>query len=532
MQPPVSRSSFMFAPAPVLRGLIICTFTILLTSELATSESSKPESNMAESSTAESNTPSQSSISVAQELSSAFEHVAGVITPSVVNIIAKKNARPMADRQGPGSVPRGQAPHGRSAPFGRGQSDPFLDQFRDFFGDEFPGFQGRPQEDNGGHGVGTGVIVDTRGYILTNNHVVDGADEISVRLHDQTSYTAEVVGRDPRTDLAVVRINAKDLGAATLGDSDNLKIGEWVVAAGNPFGLENSITAGIVSAKGRSIMGGGQFEDFIQTDAAINPGNSGGPLLNLRGEVIGINTAIFSRSGGYMGIGFAIPMNMAKSVMNDLIANGKVVRGWLGVAIQDLSEDLAKSFNFSGKDGALVGQIQPESPAVKAGLLQGDIIISMDGIKIKNVNQLRNLVAKTIPTTVAKLEVFRAAKTMQIPVTIGELPIDGVEASVAVEDEVEPSALGIQIENLSPELARRLRSSRTAGIVVTAVEPGGVAAEAGIQPQDIITNVNGEEIKTAAQFRTLVIKAALKRGLRVVIESQGMQRFAFLKIAG
>jgi serine protease Do len=314
---------------------------------------------------------------------------------------------------------------------------------------------------------------------------------------------------------------------AKLGDSEKLKIGEWVVAAGASFGLDNTITAGIVSAKGRAISGGAQYEDFIQTDAAINPGNSGGPLVNLRGEVVGINTAIVSKSGGYMGIGFAIPVNMAKQVLESLISNGKVTRGWLGVGIQNLNEDLARSFDYSDTEGALVGHVDRKGPAHKAGLQQGDIIVQLGNSKIKNVNQLRNLVASIKPGTSTDLTIVRAGKKETRSVTIGELPNTPTEVEPEVDGSVED--LGVTVEEFDQSSPRKPRTDRTEGLVITQVEPQGLAARADLQPGDIIVSINGKEVSTIEEFRTMTEKADLKKGLRLVIESQGMERFAILR---
>lgn len=448
----------------------------------------------------------------ARELSAAFEEVARTITPSVVNISAVKKPQPAArrgNRQGP---------------------DPFQ-QFREFFGDEFMerfGPFNAPDGDGGRAGLGTGVIVDDSGHILTNNHVIGDADDLTVRLSDRKEVKATVVGRDPRTDLAVIKIKSDNLSPAKLGDSDKLKIGEWVVAAGTPFGLDNTITAGIVSAKGRSIMGGGQFEDFLQTDAAINPGNSGGPLVNLEGEVVGINTAIFSRSGGYMGIGFAIPINMARGVMESLITKGKVVRGWLGVGIQNLTEDLAQSFNYTGTKGALVGHLDESGPGAKAGLQQGDIIIKMNDMEVEDINQLRNAIAATEPGTSVRFQFLRDGRTKSVNVKIGELPAQPSEA----EPEAEPGVdLGISVETLTPDLARRLGTKAKRGVIVRQVETGSVAERASLQPRDVVVSVNGEAVKTSSEFYEAVNSANLKRGVRLVVETQGMERFVFLREA-
>ncbi len=447
-------------------------------------------------------------IARANELSQAFAKVADKITPSVVSVM---------------SVTKSKVPQGK-----RGATpDPFFEPYRDFFGDDLfeHFFQGRP-EGRAQQGLGTGVIVDNDGHILTNNHVVGDADEVTVRLQNEKTYKAKIVGTDSRTDLAVIQIKAPGLVPAKLGDSDQLKIGEWVVASGNPFGLNNSITAGIVSAKGRSFMGGGQYEDFIQTDAAINPGNSGGPLVDLHGDVIGINTAIFSRSGGYMGIGFAIPINMARNVLRSLIDKGKVVRGWLGVGIQNLSEDLSQSFNYESTDGALVGQIEPKGPAAKANLRQGDIITAINGEKIRNVNQLRNMVASIEPGTSISIDLYREGQKEQLKLRVGELPSQG-----EAQEEPEESGLdlGMNVENLTPDLGQQLGSKKGSGVVVTQVRPGGLAESAGLQPRDIIVSINGKALKGVTEFNESVTASALKKGLRLVVETQGMERFVFLR---
>ncbi|MBX7137253.1 MAG: DegQ family serine endoprotease [Oligoflexia bacterium] len=461
---------------------------------------------------------SEQGIEQAQQLSSAFERVANLVTPSVVNIRAVKHVKQTANMRM------------RKMP-----NNPFFDQFRDFFGNDFDQDSpfGAPPEGFGQEGMGTGVIIDDKGHIVTNNHVVGDADELTVKLSDDREVKAKLVGSDPKSDIAVIQIEANNLKGANFGNSDELKIGEWVVAIGNPFGLDNTITAGIVSAKGRSIMPGkGQYEDFIQTDAAINPGNSGGPLLNLRGEVIGINTAIFSRSGGYMGIGFAIPSTMVRTVAKSLIEKGKVVRGWLGIVIQPLTEDLAKSFNFPSTDGILVGQVDPDGPAAKAGIQQGDIIVAFEGGKIRNINQFRNTVAARDPGSSVNLEVVRDGRKKEFSVEIGELPT----SLAGREDNDQPSAMkhdiGIQVQSLTAEMAKQLGTKAKNGVIVTDIAPGSPAARAGMQPRDIIKNINGKDLKGAADFEKQLDAADLKKGVRFVIENGGMERFVFLKIDG
>lgn len=439
----------------------------------------------------------------ARSLSKVFSSVAEKVSASVVSVRSVKKAKPMPEKNL--------------------QNDPFFERFKDFFGEDFMEKFDAPQQ-----GLGTGVIVDERGYILTNNHVIGQADEIEVSFNGGTkTFKAKLIGVDPKSDLAVIKIEpSSKLTAAKIGDSDSLKIGDWVVAAGNPFGLSGTITAGIVSAKGRSLGNVGQYEDFIQTDAAINPGNSGGPLCNLEGEVVGINTAIFSRSGGYMGVGFAIPSNMAKTVMDSLIIHGKVVRGWLGVGIQNITEELGKSFGYSGMEGALVGQVSEGSPADKAGLKQGDIITSYGSDSVKNMNDLRNRVAATAPGTSVKMKVFREGVDKELSVQIEELqnqPEEEKEITKQSESEI-----GVAVNALSPELAARLKTKKNRGVVITRVVPGSIGERAGLSTKDIIVSVNGKIISSEKEFNAAVTKEALKRGIRVVVETEGMERFVFL----
>ena len=457
--------------------------------------------------------PSSPQVATAQNLSLAFEKVADTITPSVVSISSAKKPK-------------------KKDALRKKLNDPSMEQFKEFFGpDFFDKFQ-QQQPDSGQLGLGTGVIIDAAaGLILTNNHVIGEADDVTVTLYDKRKFKAEIKGTDPKSDLALIKIKADKLTAAKLGNSDELKIGEWVIASGNPFGLSNSITAGIVSAKGRAISGGGQFEDFIQTDAAINPGNSGGPLLNLNGEVVGINTAIFSRSGGYMGIGFAIPITMAKSVMDSLITKGKVIRGWLGVGIQNLTDELAERFQYPSTEGALVGSVSEGSPAFKAGFEQGDIIVKFGGSKISDVNQLRNLVAGTAPNEKIDVEVLRGGKTKTLSVKIEELS--------SVQDPQNPEAekndssvdLGIDMQTLTPELAGTLRTKKSHGVVITGVTPGGTGETAGLTPRDIVVSVNGKPIKNVKEFLAEVTEQAIEKGVLLVVDSQGMERFVILRAA-
>ena len=444
----------------------------------------------------------------ANDLSDAFRKVSTEVTPAVVSVNSIKTVRAM---HGTGSL-----------------RSPLLDSpFERHFGDDFFKFFAQPSVPRGyvREGLGTGVIVGADGYILTNNHVVDGADEVSVELSDHRTFKASVVGTDPKTDIAVVKINGKNLSTAVLGDSDRLEVGEWVAAVGNPFGLTSTITAGIVSAKGRSQVAISDYEDFIQTDAAINPGNSGGPLVNLAGEVIGINTAIASRTGGYQGIGFAIPINMAKSIMDSLINDGHVVRGFLGVGIQPLNEGLADSFGFHGTDGALIGEVSSGSPADQAGLKQGDIVVRFDHRDIATVNELRNLVASTKPGKTVAVEVFRDGTKETLHVRIGEL--NDQSAAAAAPDA--STNLGLSVSELAPEVARSLGLRGTEGVLVTAVDPVGLAARAGIAVEDVIVSVQGRDVRTEKDFWSLIDQYDLSKGIRLVVQHESMKRFVFLQ---
>src|SRR6266481_4754680 len=344
--------------------------------------------------------------SLADGLQAGFVGVAEHVRPAVVNLDTIQKAR------------RPRASGAQPAP-----DDPFFqDFFKQFFGPEGPSGGGEFRQ----RGLGSGVIFDKRGLLLTNFHVIKGADEIVVRLSDKREYRGQLVGTDPKTDLAVIRIQPDhDLTVAPLGNSDALRVGEWAIAIGNPFGLAQTVTVGVISATGRSDVGVATYENFIQTDASINPGNSGGPLLNLKGEVIGINTAIFSQSGGSIGIGFAIPINMVKRVMDQLVDKGKVVRGWLGVSLQPLSAELADSLGVPGKQGAVVASTMPGGPAAAAGLQQNDVILAFDKIPVEDYHHFQRLTAETRAGTKVVLQVLRKKKTIELPVTVAEAPDEG-----------------------------------------------------------------------------------------------------------
>ncbi|MCG3119368.1 MAG: Periplasmic serine endoprotease DegP [bacterium] len=402
-----------------------------------------------------------------------------------------------------------------------GGNDPF--QF--FFGDDFAQrFFGGPSpqhpnarrhnNDNAEkqtvHSLGSGVIVSKDGYILTNNHVVEKADKLTVMLGDKKKYTAKIIGTDPQTDVAVIKIDADNLPAVTLGNSDEVKIGEWVIAVGNPFELLHTVTAGIISAKGRSSVGLADYEDFIQTDASINPGNSGGALADLDGNVIGINTAISSPSGGNVGIGFAIPSNMARHVMEQLIKKGKITRGYLALVPQDIDDNLAKALKLKGTEGALVGDVTPDGPADKGGVKRGDIIVAFNGDKVKNSIGLRNMVAQTAPGTSVQITLLRDGRDMQVTVILGER-LTSRDAREEQSEEPQPDEqtskkLGLAIQNLTPDIAQQLGYQNEPGVVVTEVASGSPAEEAGMQQGDLIKEINRAAVRTTREFNRIIAR--------------------------
>ncbi len=372
------------------------------------------------------------------------------------------------------------------------------DPFRQFFGgqDPFGSLFGQMPRDLKQTSLGSGFLVDPNGYILTNNHVVENASSIKVKLDDGRVLDAKVVGTDPQTDIAVLKIKASALPTLRLGDSNQTQVGDWVLAFGSPFGLRQTMTAGIISAKGR-VIGAGPYDNFLQTDAAINPGNSGGPLVNLNGEVIGVNTMIATDSGGFQGIGFAIPASMASKVYDQIVKNGKVTRGWLGVTIQNMTPELAKSFNLNPDKGVLVADVQADGPAAKAGIQSGDVILEYNGKEIHSNNDLSIAVAETRVGDAANVKLLRSGKEMSFSVKVGERPAD-VSDNFPSSSAQEHGKLGVTVENITPEVARQMHLSSTVGALVTEVRPGSPADEAGVQAGDIIRGVNSTTINSAS----------------------------------
>jgi serine protease Do len=385
--------------------------------------------------------------------------------------------------------------------------DPF---FRQFFGDNFDGQFNTPRfpQAQRERSLGSGVIVSPEGYILTNNHVVAGATEILVTTSDKHQYKARVVGTDPKTDLAVLKVDATNLPAITIADSSKVQVGDYALAIGDPFGVGETVTMGIVSATGRTNLGIEDYEDFIQTDAPINPGNSGGALVNDRGELIGINTAILSHgSGGNEGVGFAIPTNMARNIMDQILRNGKVTRAYMGAYIQGVSPELAKAFGEAAPRGALVGDVEPGSPAQKSGLEKGDIVVALDGKPITDSNQLRMSISMMAPGTTANLKVWRNCSEHDIAVKLGELPAENERASAAPENP-QGALEGVTVENVTDQTAQQLGlPERTKGVVVTDISPSSPVADSGLQRGDVIQEVNHQSVTDVAGFERAIERA-------------------------
>ena len=410
-----------------------------------------------------------------------FADLVEVLKPSVVNISTTSVVKQR------GFFPQ-QSPN---APYG--QKDPFEDFFKKFFGGN------SPQKEFKRQGLGSGFIISEDGYVVTNNHVVERAEDIKVILEDGTEFKAEVIGKDPKTDLAVLKIEADyDFVAVDAGNSEELRIGDWVMAIGNPFGLGYTVTSGIISAKGRS-LGLGAYDDFIQTDAPLNPGNSGGPLFNLNGEVVGVNTAISARG---QGIGFAIPINLASNVINQLIDSGKVVRGWLGVIIQEITPDIAEGIGLDNTDGALIADVSPDSPADKAGLKSGDVVIKFNNKPIEEFADLTRFVGETKPESDVNLTIIRNGKEKVVDVHLGELK-DTKKAAAEPEESID-SKIGLNVKEITPELAKKYNLDRDSGVILFNVERGTNAYNAGFRTGDIITNIDKTEINSIEDYNEAI----------------------------
>ncbi|HEX9783466.1 MAG TPA: DegQ family serine endoprotease [Opitutaceae bacterium] len=408
-----------------------------------------------------------------------FSPIVQRVTPSVVKVVVRQEGKEV-------SMP-GQS----GLPF----DDPML---RRFFGQIVPDSNNRTFRTPPSSGLGSGVIVSSDGYILTNNHVIADADKVTVTLGDGREFPAKVVGRDEKTDLAVIKVDAGDLPAITFASSDDIQVGDRVLAVGNPFGLGQTVTTGIVSATGRALSMGIDYEDFIQTDAAINPGNSGGALVDMRGRLIGINTAIFSRSGGFQGIGFAIPSQLARQVMDGLVQYGKVTRGYLGVAIQDLTPALAEQFGLKSRKGVLIGEVKPDSPGDKAGLEGGDVVLSWNGKDVEDSRRLKFAVAATKPGETVDARILRDGEEKTISVKVGEMPGDKAVASNTDRSSDEGVLNGVGVADLTQAVRSEFEiPAKVEGAVITQVDPASAAAEAGLSPGDVILEINRKPVRSA-----------------------------------
>jgi serine protease Do len=456
---------------------------------------------------------SSKSVDILTQLSDAQSEVAALATPSVVNISTTRMIKT-----------RDEMPLDLL-------EDPF---FRRFFGDQLP-HPNLPKEHKE-QSLGSGVIVSEDGYIVTNNHVIEKAQEIKVLLSNKMDYKAKLIGADSKTDIAVIKIDVKGLSALPWGDSDKLKVGDIVFAIGNPFGLNQTVTMGMISAVGRANVGIADYEDFIQTDAAINPGNSGGALINVRGELIGINTAILSRTGGYQGIGFAVPSSMAKQVIDSLVKYKKVVRGWLGVSIQEVTSDLAEEFGVKDLKGSLVSGVMKGSPAEKAGIKQGDVILQYNGRLVEDTGHLRNMVSQTPINTTVKVKLFRNKKEIVVDVVIAELPKKLTEAlpqekeSQESNEEESGALAGLVVRELTPDLARRFGfDASEKGVVVIKIETGSRLFEAGIRPGDIILQINQKTITSLEDYKKITPKIKAKERLLLLLRRKGQDLFVTVR---
>jgi serine protease Do len=454
-----------------------------------------------------SHAPAPGIVEQAQETGGDFSGIVQAAAPAVVNISAVKLRQPDSSAD-----------------------DPFFDFFKDFFSPPYaPGLQKRWKEQS----FGSGVIVSADGYVITNNHVVTNAEKIKVTLYDKRIVEGRVIGSDPKTDIAVIKIRADSLPTIPWGDSDALRVGEFVLAIGDPFGLSHTVTMGIISAVGRANVGIADYEDFIQTDAAINPGNSGGPLVNAEGNLIGINTAIFSRSGGYQGIGFAVPSNMARRIMEQLIGEGRVIRGWVGVTIQELTPELSRKFRHESTAGALVGESLPGSPAERAGITSGDIIVEFGGKDVEGPSEFKNMVARSTPGTRVPVAVLRSGKAMRFIVTVGELPREAEPPFPEYPMESERDAFyGLSVIALTDDIARQLNiptSSR--GVVVVGVQEGSPSDDSGLRRGDLILEVEGTKIRGIADFRAVSADMQREDSVLMFINRGGRKFFVAVLVS-
>ena len=449
-------------------------------------------------------TPAAVASPVAALPANGFTEVAKAVTPAVVNITTVISEKVADGRSMPDELRE------RMEEFFGGPNGPFGP--RGFRGPQGPG---EPPRGHRGGGQGSGVIVSPDGYVLTNNHVIDGAREVTVTLPDKREFQGKIVGTDPKTDLAVVKIDGQNLPSVAWGDASKLQVGEYVLAVGNPFGLNSTVTLGIVSALGRGRMGITQYEDFIQTDAAINPGNSGGALVNTRGELVGINTAIFSQNGGYQGVGFAVPTSMSKPIYESLIKTGKVVRGYLGIGIQDLNHDLAKSFGIKDSKGALVSDVKEDGPADQGGLKQGDVITSYQGSPVEDAVALQRMVTSTSVGSKVPVKIMRDGHEKELTITIGEQH-DTTKTAKAEAGEKDYAFAGVAVQDLDKDTAKELgMKGKAQGVVVTSVEPDSGADKAGLMPGDVIREINRQPVKSVKEFEK--VSSAVKKGDNVLI---------------
>ncbi|SET58010.1 serine protease Do [Nitrosospira multiformis] len=433
--------------------------------------------------------------------------------PSVVNISTVQSGNATTERAFPGmpNIP---------------EDDPFFE----FFRRHMQPHGGMPR-DFESKSVGSGFIISSDGYILTNTHLVDGADEINVKLTDKREFRAKLIGADRKTDIALLKIDAMELPKVTQGDPNKMKVGEWVVAIGSPFGFENSVTAGIVSAKGRSLAQE-NFVPFIQTDVAINPGNSGGPLFNMNGEVVGVNSQIYSRTGGFMGLSFAIPIDVARDISNQLIASGKVSRGRIGVLIQEITKELAESFGLPKPAGALVASVQKGGPADKAGIQARDVILKFDGKTVNSSGDLPRIVGSTKPGTKVQMQVWRNGSTKEFTITVDELPEDEKPAARSGKRGKMPDTanrIGLSLIELTPDQKKELETE--SGLLVEDMVPG-IASRAGVRPGDVILSINNQDVKTVNQFNQLLNKVEKGRNIALLVKRGDTATFITMKMNG